>query len=211
MFWQWKINRRSSVIGTVRPFRHMITRNEAESIATEHVASMSDVCVKDGFYLALTSEATLEYDFGWVFFYDSTDPDQTPIAGNAPFIVERESGDLVTTGTADSIEHYIHNYRTTGDPHGRLGLAILITGYQDGARKIEATKSLREHVGIGLADAKCIVERCMDGATIEVTAKSDDDAAMLYDELKTALFNCERLPEKKGEPCDEPKSRSRRF
>ena len=35
----------------------------------------------------------------------------------------------------------------------------------------------------------------MDGATIEVTAKSDDDVAMLYGKLKTALFNCERLPE----------------
>ena len=103
---------------------------------------LSDRCVKEGFTLTLTSDATLEHDFGWVFFYNSTNPDSTPIAGNAPFIVERESGDLLTTGTAYPIEHYIQNYRTTGDPHGRLGRAILITGYQDGAKKIEATKSL---------------------------------------------------------------------
>ncbi|WP_407297881.1 hypothetical protein [Stutzerimonas zhaodongensis] len=39
------------------------------------------------------------------------------IAGNAPIIVERETGKLIPTGTAMNIERYIENYERTGSPH----------------------------------------------------------------------------------------------
>lgn len=177
----------------------MITRLEAESIAAQYVASVTENCDLDGFTLVLTSGATLENDFGWVFFYNSNDPVGMPIAGNSPFIVERKSGNVLPTGTAYPIEHYIHNYRTTGDPHGRLGRRIRLSGYNHGAKKIEATKALREHLEIGLGDAKRIVDNCLEAGTIDVTAKSYDDAAALDTKLKAALFVSERLPEGIGE------------
>ena len=53
------------------------------------------------------SDKTIEKSWGWVFFYDI--PNET-IAGNAPILVDRESGHLYSTGTAEPIESYISLY-----------------------------------------------------------------------------------------------------
>ena len=58
-----------------------------------------------------------EYDFGWIFYYDSADsvesgdPDSA-LGGNAPYLFERMSGRVFVTGTAYPMAHYIHLYRT---------------------------------------------------------------------------------------------------
>jgi hypothetical protein len=72
--------------------------------------------------LQLLSEQTEEYDFGWVFHYDSADHIQTgefrdALAGNAPLIVDRNSGQIVETGTAHETDYYVNNYIRNGDPH----------------------------------------------------------------------------------------------
>ena len=65
----------------------------------------------------------LEKPWGWVFFYNSkrfleTRDDRHAIAGNGPFLIERETGRLFETGTARPLEYYIANYERTGNPHG---------------------------------------------------------------------------------------------
>ncbi|MFO0939676.1 MAG: ribosomal protein L7/L12 [Pirellulales bacterium] len=176
----------------------MITRNQAEAIAARYVATLTQSCELDGFELELVRDATEEFDFGWLFYYNSSDPDRVPIAGNAPLIVERESGRIVPTGTAYPVQHYIDNYRTTGDPYGCLGRGVRLSGYNYGARKIDATKAIREHLGIGLGDAKQIVENCLNGASVVLTSKSDEDAVLLESQLKAALFVAERIPASEG-------------
>jgi hypothetical protein len=54
-------------------------------------------------------------DWGWVFFYTSerylkTGDFRYAVAGNAPYIVNRHTGEVRVTGTAYSIEHYIDEY-----------------------------------------------------------------------------------------------------
>jgi hypothetical protein len=39
-------------------------------------------------------------------------------AGNAPYLVNKHTGELFVTGTAYEPEHYIERYEATGDPHG---------------------------------------------------------------------------------------------
>jgi hypothetical protein len=64
--------------------------------------------------LVIVSER--EYDFGWVFFYntkeyvDSGDP-ELGLVGNAPLIVDRTDGKLYVTGTVHPLEYYIEEYR----------------------------------------------------------------------------------------------------
>jgi hypothetical protein len=70
----------------------------------------------------ILDEATIERPWGWVFFYTSphwrdTQDFAYAIAGNAPYLVERESGTVHVTGTAYGIETYIANYERSGDPH----------------------------------------------------------------------------------------------
>jgi hypothetical protein len=56
-----------------------------------------------------------EYDFGWVFCYNTkryidTGDTVYAVVGNAPLIVDREDGQLYVTGTAHPLEHYVAEY-----------------------------------------------------------------------------------------------------
>ena len=89
----------------------MITREQAERLAEQHVETFR-ANVPD---LMLVSESTIERPFGWVFFYDprryveTGDPIHA-VCDNAPLIVNRHTGELTVTGTAESIERYIEEY-----------------------------------------------------------------------------------------------------
>ena len=63
----------------------------------------------------ILDEATIERKWGWVFFYQSkryveTGEPGALLAGNAPYIVNRDEGTLHETGTARGVEHYIEEY-----------------------------------------------------------------------------------------------------
>jgi hypothetical protein len=65
--------------------------------------------------LVVIDESTMERDWGWVFFYTSerylkTGDIRDAVAGNAPYIVNRHTGEVRGTGTAQPIEHYIDEY-----------------------------------------------------------------------------------------------------
>ena len=66
-------------------------------------------------HLVLTK--TLEYEFGWVYFYNSREFAATgdfkhSLVGNAPIIFCRADGKLYSTGTAQPIEHYVEEFRS---------------------------------------------------------------------------------------------------
>jgi len=72
--------------------------------------------------LVILENQTQEYDFGWVFFYNSkkyveSGDFRDALVGNAPLIVDRKSGQIHITGTAHDIDFYINNYQKTGDPN----------------------------------------------------------------------------------------------
>ena len=72
--------------------------------------------------LQILAESTEEYDFGWVFYYNSAKFNesgdlQEALDGNAPLIINKISGELIETGTAQDTTYYINNYVRTGDPH----------------------------------------------------------------------------------------------
>ena len=71
--------------------------------------------------LAILHDCTEEYDFGWVFFYNSdkyikTGEYRDAVAGNAPLILDKESKEIIVTGTAHDVSYYVSNYVKTGDP-----------------------------------------------------------------------------------------------
>ncbi len=73
--------------------------------------------------LGLAEEATIEGDFGWVFFwttraYLETEDDRYALVGNAPILISRRDGSLHETGAAYPIEVFIENFKRTGDTHG---------------------------------------------------------------------------------------------
>jgi hypothetical protein len=171
----------------------VVTRNEAVEIVRARLGSASgDTVVID--------DDTLEYDFGWVFFYNSTAFATSrnwrdALVGNAPFIVDRLTGQLFETGTAQSIEVYVEAYRRYGDPHARPGRFVRLTGWKEGAVAVSAIKAVRAHSGTSLAEAKRCVERALDGESASFEANSVDAAAAAVRELHACGFGAEQVRE----------------
>lgn len=65
--------------------------------------------------LAILDDKTIERPWGWVFFWnsiayrDSRDTKRM-VVGNAPFLINRMTGERGPTGTAHPVETYIRRY-----------------------------------------------------------------------------------------------------
>src|ERR1041384_3193191 len=94
----------------------MLTFEKALELAASWVRVTSDD------RLTIIRDRTLAKPYGWIFFYDSRDPDEL-IAGNAPIIVHRSTGEIRVTGTAHSLDTYIREYEATLPP-ARLQMSI---------------------------------------------------------------------------------------
>ena len=110
----------------------MLTYEAATQIAWSYIQKINDSHVDyDPVYLAYLRKDDLTYNqqrvtlvltelreesFGWVFFYDSKEFLETgdfsmALAGNAPILIDKMTGELTVTGTAYSIEYYIEHYK----------------------------------------------------------------------------------------------------
>ncbi|WP_119941306.1 YrhB domain-containing protein [Neorhizobium sp. NCHU2750] len=73
----------------------------------------------------LVQSSTIAKPYGWVFFYQATAYLQNPndvsqaLGGNAPFIIDRESGQITVLGTTLLIEEYLERFEATL-PQARL-------------------------------------------------------------------------------------------
>jgi len=75
---------------------------------------------ESGIKLALMENETIEFESGWLFFYQSekfikTQNEDYLIGGNAPIIVDRYNSSLHVTGTSKSDEFYINMYEKHRD------------------------------------------------------------------------------------------------
>jgi hypothetical protein len=95
----------------------MLTKAQAQK-QVEHHINQPDPYWPEKPRIVVLKEDTIEKDWGWVFFYESsayldTGDFSSKLAGNAPFIVNKDNGELRATGTAYEIEHYIDEYEKT--------------------------------------------------------------------------------------------------
>ena len=86
----------------------MLTFDEALVKANGYLAEI-------GHQLCLLAEHTIEFEYGWMFFYQAEEYIRTGdfsemLVGNAPFIINKYDGSLFVTGTAYSGEVYIEEY-----------------------------------------------------------------------------------------------------
>lgn len=171
----------------------MITRDEAIAATEAYLnGGVEDVeCV-------VMRDATLEYEFGWVFFYNSREYLETKkfehmLIGNAPLIFEKKTGRIIETGTAEPIETYVEAFRMSGDPHARASASVRIYGWTGGATAVNGIRVLRRFSMLGLADAKVQVERVLAGGEVTVSAGSIDAANDMVDQLRAHNFLAEQL------------------
>lgn len=94
----------------------MIDVTEARRLAQEWVSSSMQLSDDEA---VIDDRWTRDESFGWIFFYNSRRfiedgqfSDQ--LLGNAPIIVKRDSGEVLLTGTAQSVEVYIAEMKADG-------------------------------------------------------------------------------------------------
>ncbi len=90
-----------------------MTKEEARAIAEKYVESLQE---KMKLELILVDDRTLEFDKGWVFFYNSRKfvverSLRYMLAGNAPLIVSKQDGTVHETGTAHPVDVYVDEFR----------------------------------------------------------------------------------------------------
>lgn len=94
----------------------MLTKNEARTLVLAELEQPAESQYPDDpTDLVVIGECTIERDWGWVFFYTSdrylkTRDIRYALAGNAPYIVNRHTGEVRVMGTAQPIEYYIAEY-----------------------------------------------------------------------------------------------------
>ena len=91
----------------------MITIESATQIANQHLLMLQNDINEP---LEITGNQI--EPFGWVFFYQTkeyiaTGSISSMLAGNAPFIINNETGDICTLGTAYPLDVYIKEYATS--------------------------------------------------------------------------------------------------
>ena len=92
----------------------MLTISEAQAIVENAMSAL----MPDDEEWVIVDDYTIEKPWGWVFFYNSreyvsTGDPQYQLIGNAPYIVNKATGELADTGTAEDIEVYISRYEAT--------------------------------------------------------------------------------------------------
>jgi len=100
----------------------MLTKQDARALVLAHISGAATT-LPPGDEIVTVDDATIEREWGWLFFYTSKrwlekKEFRYALIGNAPIIVEKSTGNLIVTGTAYPAEHYIQNYERTGNPHG---------------------------------------------------------------------------------------------
>jgi hypothetical protein len=143
---------------------------------------------------------TIERRWGWVFFYQSrrfveTGDWSSQLAGNAPIIVERETGRLLTTGTAHPVEFYLENYESTGAPHMRPGREIELCSAGQKADRSAAARLLCRVGSVSIGEAKRGVDAVAQGGSFRVTLRTREQAREVRRELDAFGFSSRQLPE----------------
>jgi len=170
---------------------------EAQNIVEEKIISKLCNC-------SVIEKYTKEYDTCFVFYYQSNDYIESHdikdmLVGQGPVIVDKISGKIFETGSAYSTEHYVKAFEACGNPYGEPSSIILITGWQDGANKVGATKLIKQLTGFGLADAKQVIDSVLSGNKESITLLDINKVQNTAEQLNSLGFNNKQLWSTPGE------------
>ena len=91
-------------------------KHEAQSLVESELEKTKDNF--DPIDCVILEDETIERTWGWMFFYQSkayveTGDFREMLGGNAPIIVNRNTGKITHTGTDYEPEHYIKEYEAS--------------------------------------------------------------------------------------------------
>jgi len=95
----------------------MISKSDARTIAETEIASYPQPANDR---LILADRETIERDWGWVFYYTSErwlkyGDLSSAMGGNPPIFIVRQSGTILHPGSEHDLDHYIGQFKATGE------------------------------------------------------------------------------------------------
>jgi hypothetical protein len=90
----------------------MLDFNQSKNLAQ---LKLNELQASSKLEIIFIDEATISFEYGWVFFYQSkifleTQNLDFMLGGNAPILVDKFDGIILITGTGKSIQEYIKIY-----------------------------------------------------------------------------------------------------
>ena len=133
--------------------------------------------------------AVEEMDGVTVAFYARKDG--ALVAGNAPLIIECESGNVICTGTAMPVEYYIRNYRAIGNPHVEPVECVRLNGSTAALSSVSAARALCGFANKGILEAMGIAERVKTGEPVLVIPKEGITCDRLLEVVRSQGFEAD--------------------
>lgn len=113
--------------------------------------------------------------------------------GAGPIIYIKNTGEIFKTGSGQSAENYIKAYRGCGNVYGRLSNILEISGIPKNSNEKKTILSLKSIVGLGMSEAKEIVERIIKEGKVEITLNNEWEAEDVLNKLLKTDFLVKRL------------------
>ncbi|MES9946691.1 MAG: YrhB domain-containing protein [Candidatus Thiodiazotropha sp.] len=147
---------------------------------------------------ALVEGNTREYPHCFAFFYQSKKYIETGdfrymLVGHGSVLVARDNGRVFETGSAFPLDHYIEALEVCGDPYGEPTIKVKVTGWHEGANKVEATKLIKRKAGIGLAQAKKVIDKALKNEESIISFKTAEEAEEVVMSLDNLGFHSTQL------------------
>lgn len=152
---------------------------------------LSEEKLSEPFFILDDLTTVRESCFVFYWTLQSAHDGGSPVAGNAPCLVDRETGHFYFTGTCFPPEVFIEAFERFGTPDaafGRLPCTLAITAWREGAQKVNATKRLRGLEGFTLASAKGAIDSVMAGETVSIGDLTFEAATLLAEDLDKLGF-----------------------
>jgi ribosomal protein L7/L12 len=113
--------------------------------------------------------------------------------GHGSVIVAKKTGVVYETGSAYPTEHYVKAFSACGDPFAELTVNVNVSGWREGANKVSTTKLIKKVSGLGLKEAKNVVDQALTGNPTSFSVSSVEEAKEVVIQIENYGFKCSQL------------------
>ena len=123
-----------------------------------------------------------------MFELNGIDKHQYLMAGNSPFLHDPQTDQFLFTGTCHKTGFYVSQYLKWGHPHAQASSRVKVTAWNQGAQKVNATKSIKQKSSLGLSESKKIIDNVLSGDVAIIECLSVEKAEGLTHDLNQLGF-----------------------
>ena len=173
-----------------------LTLSEAVVAAQDFLDGMAMPAECEGF--VVLNDATLIFDEGWIFFWDSIRHRRTrdfgdALGGNAPVFVARDGSPPCTVGYHRPYAEAMAAWRSCADVNAPAKAQVVLMRADGGLSMRDVLHAIGAQSALGLGDAKRAVDACIAGVPTTVDVSSVEAAAALADALAQMGVCAERV------------------